>query len=115
MWASEGTAVGRFLARKQIPKAPALKYPRPVRHLARCWDTARASQWRRSSLARLVGTASVENHLNRLPVAWGGARGSKGSRALHASLSKCLRMRSTTHGSVITETMVLRMLDECRR
>jgi hypothetical protein len=35
-------------------------------------------------------------------VAAGGARGSNGSRALQASLARCLRIRSTTRGTVFS-------------
>jgi hypothetical protein len=42
----------------------------------------------------------------------GGARGSKGSFALQRSLSGWRRMRSTTRGSVINETMRMRLPHE---
>jgi len=37
----------------------------------------------------------------------GRARGSNGSRALQASLARCLRIRSTTRGSVMKETIFI--------
>jgi hypothetical protein len=69
-----------------------------VRHT----PTQQASHWTTGHLPPLP------NYCRIFADARGGGRGSNGSRVLQRPLSRCRKMRSTTRGSVIKDTMRMR-------
>jgi hypothetical protein len=68
----------------------------------------RAHLHRRGAWPASVAWPQIGHYAREPAPALGGARGSKGSFALQRSLSRWRRMRSTTRGSVIKETMRMR-------